>query len=140
MERPFTRTLAIRHAKAGIPGVITGLVDVCEEMMSSSLPGGTIVTYSINKLQDALSYNWSVPPTATIVGHPGGAGTNNDTLIQVIFSPAFTSGLISVSANNGCGTGLRKSLPVKMVKPIRPGVITGPNDACPFVFTGSLAT
>lgn len=57
----------------------------------------TIVTYSIDSVVGATSYNWTVPPTWTILS---GQGTTT-----VSFVVDFTSDTIWANAINSCGNG-----------------------------------
>ncbi len=130
----------IRKAPANT-GAITGLTDVCNEMIGSTNNVGTPVTYTIRKVLDATSYNWTVPAGATITAHPGGAGVN-DTIITVLFSASFpvTGGLVSVKAINPCFNGSTMSLYVKAIMPATPASITGPGDACISIINETDAT
>jgi hypothetical protein len=113
ISNPRTRTVTLNFLSA--PGVISGPTDgVCN---------ATNATYSVAPIAGASSYNWTVPSSATIVS---GAGTN---AITVNYSGIFTSGTISVSASNGCGTGSARSLTVRAT-PTRPGAITGTTSVC----------
>jgi hypothetical protein len=92
------------------PGAITGTVSVCASQ--------TGVIYSIAAVPGASSYTWTVPAGATITA---GQGT---TSITVTFGS--TSGNISVTASNGCGTSLANVLAVTVTSPpATPGAITG---------------
>ncbi|MFM7016926.1 MAG: T9SS type A sorting domain-containing protein, partial [Bacteroidota bacterium] len=107
------RSVALNYLTA--PGLITGPID--------GLCNATNVTYSVAPLFGAASYNWTVPAGATITG---GAGTN---AITVNFSGSFTSGNVTVSAVNGCGTGSARSLAIKSA-PAIPSVINGSTSVC----------
>jgi hypothetical protein len=81
--------------------------------------------YTINPVQSGTTYTWTVPAGATIIS---GQGTSS---INVSYNSTAPSGSISVSANNGCGSGtanfpivLRSSLPSI------PGAITGSTNGC----------
>ena len=96
------------------PGNITGqATGVC---LSS-------LTYSINPVSGATSYNWTVPSGAII---NTGQGT---TSLNVTFTNAFSSGSMSVVAMNSCGTSGASSIGVAAV-PAQPGNITGPVSVC----------
>ncbi len=122
-------------------GAITGLTDVCNEMIGSTNSVGTPVTYTIRKVVDATSYNWTVPAGASITTHPGGAGVN-DTIITVLFTAAFpvTGGFVTVKAVNPCFNGTTMSLNVKAIIPATPASITGPGDACISIINETEAT
>lgn len=92
-------------------------------------------TYSMPVVTGATSYVWSVTGNATL-------GTNTlsaTTTTQVInFGPGWTSGTVSVSAVNACGS-YTKSFVVRSV-PIQPGGITGPGTGlCNTTATYSIA-
>jgi|LSQX01.3.fsa_nt_gb hypothetical protein len=65
------------------PGTISG---------SSSVPAGTIKNYNISPVSGATSYTW----TYNGIGSISGSGTSIDLT-------AYTSGILSVTANNECG-------------------------------------
>jgi hypothetical protein len=82
----------------GVPanaGPITGPLSVC---------AGSTVNYSISTVSGATSYSWSVPGGAVI---NSGQGT---TSISVTFGS--TSGTVSVTPNNSCGSGAAANLSV----------------------------
>ena len=81
-------------------------------------PGSTGAVFSCPTVSNALSYNWTVPATATIVS---GQGTNS---ITVNFLSTFTSGAFKVAAVNCIGSSAFRSLTV-YGKPSTPGVVTG---------------
>jgi hypothetical protein len=81
------------------------------------------LNYSISKLGNANSYNWSVPSGWVINTGQG------DTLINATISK--TNGSILVSATNVCGTSLNRSLTIQVdSNPIITGNITGPPKPC----------
>jgi len=134
------RNITVYRNTASTPGLISGPVNVCEFLQSPSNPSGTIATYSVRKVANALSYNWTAPANATIVGHPAGTGVN-DTIVEVIFSSSFTNGSLQVSATNGCGTSSNRSLSLTRLNPATPGGIDIVQvDVCPNrVYTYSIA-
>ncbi|NBX80754.1 MAG: T9SS C-terminal target domain-containing protein [Flavobacteriales bacterium] len=102
-----------------VPGIISGI--------SSGLCsiGTSISSYKIVPVLGAVNYTWTVPTGATIVS---GQGTDS---ISVEFSGVFTSGSLSVVANNACGSSAPRVLALNSV-PRLPGLITGrTNDLCP---------
>ena len=105
----IARTLAITRNTPVTPGVIVGA--------ASAVCAGTTQTYSITNV-NGLTYNWIAPANATIAS---GQGTNS---VTVNFLAAFTSGTLSVSANNGCGTSTARTLTI-ISNPAVPGKITG---------------
>jgi trimeric autotransporter adhesin len=88
-------------------GVITGPNVVCQ--------GSTGLSYSIEPISGATSYNWTIPTGATII-----TGTGTNTII-VDFSLTANSGDVSVSVVNGCGTGSPSAMAVAAnIKPVTP--------------------
>ncbi len=102
--------LAIAVTNPSFTSVITGPTDACPSMISSTLPSGNILTYRVRKTTNISSYGWSVPANATIVSRPGGAGTANDTIINVVFDSQFTGGAITVTGISNCFTTPARSL------------------------------
>lgn len=99
----------------GTPGIIGG--------QKSGLCGGVTATYSINAVNTATNYTWTVPAGATL---NSGQGTVS---IRVTYPANFVSGTVRVTASNSCGTSTVRSLTVKAV-PDTPGPITGSSTAC----------
>jgi hypothetical protein len=99
-EGPASNPLLITvNALPDDPGTITGETSVCK--------GESSVAYSINSVNNATSYGWSVPSGAAI------SGATDDTSILVNYGLAAASGDITVTALNGCGSSLNSSsLPV----------------------------
>jgi hypothetical protein len=64
-----------------------------------------------------MTYNWTVPAGATGLT---GQGTNT---ISFTYPAGFTSGSISVTATNGCGTSGPRTLSVTRLNPATPSVI-----------------
>jgi hypothetical protein len=92
------------------PGSITGSVTACASSAGN--------VYSIATVANATSYNWTVPAGATITA---GTGT---TSITVTFGS--TSGNITVSATNSCGTSGTSTLAVTLATiPAAPAVPSG---------------
>ena len=81
-----------------MPGAITGSTSVT--------PNATAIAYSISAVAGATSYNWTVPPGATVAS---GQGTTN---ITVNFGA--TGGNVSVRAQNGCGNSAYNNLLVNV--------------------------
>ncbi len=82
--------VVIRHPLPESPGIITGPVTACQ---------GTTATFSVDTIQNATSYKWTLPAGATI--NNGG----NTRTISVYFSNTAVSGAISVKGVNSCGEG-----------------------------------
>jgi large repetitive protein len=111
------RMITIKSIPA-IPGYITGPVNgLCPSGIANT-------TYSVVPVLGATSYTWTVPSGVTITS---GIGTNS---ISVSIS-SLTSGILSVMANNACGSSAIRSIMIKSL-PGMPGIITGPvNGLCP---------
>lgn len=75
----------------GIPGPIAGDDILCA--------GSSGIAYSIEQVENATGYLWTVPPGATIVS---GQGTN---LIIVDYTGNPQSGFVTVTGTNPCGSG-----------------------------------
>lgn len=82
-------------------GVITGTAKICQ--------GTTNQIYTISPVTNATSYEWAVPPGATIVN---GQGTNT---ITVNYGTSASSGVITVKGINSCGSGTANSLTINVV-------------------------
>lgn len=83
------------------------------------------VIYAVSNVP-GLTYNWTAPPTVTIVN---GQGTSS---IEVSFSSTVVNGNISVSASNQCGTSNTAAFSYAVVtaKPVQPTAINGSLTAC----------
>ena len=75
------------------PNGITGNNSVCENSVNS---------YSVSPVSGASSYNWSLPN-----GWIGSSVSNN-----IILTAGNASGIVSVTATNGCGTSTPQTLSV----------------------------
>ncbi|MBC7536065.1 MAG: T9SS type A sorting domain-containing protein, partial [Ferruginibacter sp.] len=112
-----TRTFTTQRISSSVPGLISGPTNVCANI----LPGGFPAAYSIAQVSGATSYTWNTPPGA-VVTHSNGTGPN-DVNITVQYPGGFTSGSISVSSTNGCGTSMLRSLALNRLNAATPGVI-----------------
>jgi PKD domain-containing protein/concanavalin A-like lectin/glucanase superfamily protein/type IX secretion system substrate protein len=102
--------------KPATPGAITGQkTGVCA--------GTSNVSYSIPGVGGATTYTWTAPANASIIS---GQGT---TAIAVNYNSSFTSGTLSVTAGNTCGTSAVKNATINS-KPPTPGAISGPTTFC----------
>jgi hypothetical protein len=104
------RSISIIRANPSTPGLITGPTNACPHMS----PNGTAAVYSIGP--GALSYTWTVPGGAVITGQ----GTTD---ISFTYPATFTSGSITVTATNGCGTSSVRTKVVTKLTPGTPGMI-----------------
>jgi hypothetical protein len=100
------------------PGTIAGTTTICS---------GSNNIYSIADVPDATSYTWTLPG--------GWSGTSTTDSITTIASD--TSGTISVTANNSCGSSTPQTLAIVVnTVPVNSGTISGPTTIC----SGSNAT
>lgn len=137
-----SRAYTIQKKVPVTPGGIVGPTNVCPLMVmhTGDDTTGKTATYTIKRVALAISYTWTMPVGATIVGHPGGTGAN-DTIINVIFDSAFATGSIQVKANANCQSSGTRSLVLYRKVPLTPGIITASTtNACPLMGTGSTAT
>ena len=103
------------------PSIVTGQSTVC--------PGETF-RYTINRARRAVNYTWTLPAGAT----SGGLSTvtTTDTVLDVTFDPAFTGGVVmTVVANNGCGSSPVRNKSLYRRNAQRPASIDGPDYTCP---------
>lgn len=107
------RSLLISRSNPSTPGLISGPINVCANIA----PGGVAASYSIAAVDKATSYTWNFPPGSLSIT---GQGT---TSVSFIYPPGFTSGSVSVTATNGCGTSSTRLLAVTRLNPSTPGVI-----------------
>ncbi len=105
-----------------MPGAITGPSSVCA--------GATGEAYSISEMTSATSYSWTVPSGASIVS---GGGTNS-----IIVDFGTTSGNVSVTASNSCGTSDARTLAVAVSPNSVGGSISGTSSICLGSSTGTL--
>ncbi len=108
------KTLAVNRNVPSTPSAISGT--------TYGLCGAINKVYSIIQVA-GMTYQWTVPATATIVN---GQGTNS---ITVNFPSTNFTGTISVNAVNACGAGTARNLTVRAI-PSTPVSITGPITAC----------
>ena len=106
------RSLFVTRTTPATPGLITGPSNSCQ----FQLPNGNVATYSVQAVS-GISYTWTVPSGVTSFS---GQGTNS---ISFRYPNGFTSGTISVTATNGCGTSIARTLNVGTLYPTTPGVI-----------------
>lgn len=112
----ISNTLVLTSASApAAPGIIVGTI--------SGLCGGVTTTYAIAAVNTANNYTWTVPSGATL---NSGQGTVS---ISVTYPANFTTGTVSVTASNSCGTSASRSATVKAALDT-PGTITGSSTPC----------
>jgi hypothetical protein len=90
------------------PGSITG---------NANPTDGSSQTYSISEVSGATSYTWTLPS----------GWTGSSTTSSINTTVGSSGGTISVTANNGCGSGTARTLSVSVqsCKPAQPGAISG---------------
>lgn len=94
------------------PAAITGTVTVC---------AATSQIYSVTAVAGATAYSWTLPS-----GWTGASTTNAITVIT-----GNTSGNVSVTASNTCGSGTARTLAVTVLSaPAQPSTITGNAAVC----------
>jgi hypothetical protein len=104
------------YGKPNTPGAVTGIKsEVC--------PGLINVSYSIASVGGAASYTWTPAVNSTIVSGQG------STSILCNFNSSFSTGNLSVSASNVCGTSAIKTVTLRAL-PTVPSSITGPLSFC----------
>jgi hypothetical protein len=94
------------------PGAISGTATVCY---------GTNAAFNVQAVPGATSYTWTAPN-----GWTGSSTTN-----AVTFNVGQSSGLITVTANNACGSSIASQMMVFVDSiPDSPSAITGTINAC----------
>lgn len=101
----------------GAAGEISGTTPVCQ--------GQSGITYSVTPITDADTYNWSYSGTGVTIN-----GTSES--ITIDFAANATSGDLTVSGSNACGSGASSSVYSIIVNalPGNAGMIIGASDAC----------
>jgi PKD-like domain/Concanavalin A-like lectin/glucanases superfamily/FG-GAP-like repeat/IPT/TIG domain/Secretion system C-terminal sorting domain len=113
----ITQFITVNPYPAG-SGTVSGPSTVCQ--------GQSGVIYSVSTIANASTYNWVLPPGATIVN---GSGTN---LIVVDYSVSAASGPVQVQGVNSCGAGTASPVLNVTVNPL-PGTtssVIGSNTVC----------
>jgi hypothetical protein len=111
-----TRNLSLNTSTPSTPGSIAGNTKACS---------GDAFVYTVNAVNNATSYLWTVPTGTSITA---GAGTNSITLS---FGANYTGGTLSVRALNGCGQSNARNLTLGRNTPSTPSAIAGPtNNLC----------
>jgi len=100
LDYTSTQTVNVIGAPA-TPGAISGLNSgICEGGSSGQQ------NYSISSVTDATSYNWTIPPGADTISFPSILSINVD------YGAGATSGNVTVTAANSCGTSAASTLSV----------------------------
>ncbi len=107
------RTLAVTVSTIPVQPVITGAANPCT---------GVATSYTVTAVA-GVTFNWTVPSGWTI---NSGAGTNS-----INVTPTATSGQVTCSPVNTCGTGALATFNVAPSSiPSQPATISGASDAC----------
>jgi len=109
-----TQAITINTVPAA-PGPISGTFVTCP---------GSLVAFNVAAVSGASGYTWSVPLGSVILS---GQGTTS-----ILVQMGTTSGTISVTASNSCGTSTatNNSLTISSATPATPGAITGTTTVC----------
>jgi lysophospholipase L1-like esterase len=128
-----TRSIALTRTTPGIPVAINGPVNVCTYVGTNQE-----AEYFIAPVANAITYRWTLPPTATLV-----SASADSTSIRVVFSAGFVSNsnkTIKVKSISGCANSGDRSLVLSAAIPSTPGAISGPTNACLFIGSANTAT
>jgi hypothetical protein len=106
------------------PSRIFGITDACPFI------GGDPVTFYINDVVGAASYEWTVGAGMELVSGQG------DTLVTIRFLSGFNAANVAVRSISQCGNSSLTQLTVKRIIPKNPGSITGLTNVCSIVGTG----
>ncbi len=126
-----SRSIQVVRNNPSTPGLISGPKNSCAYIGTT----GVDATYSVTAAANVDTYTWTLPAGVTnLVGQ----GTNS---ISFRYPAGFTSGSISVTATNGCGTSGSRTLSITKFNPSTPGNIDIINTSgCPNrVYTYSVA-
>jgi hypothetical protein len=89
---------------------------------SSRLCPGESATFSVAAVARSRRYNWSLPAGLIIV-----SSSDSGNVITVSVGQGYNGGVISVNAENACGTSSSRSKNLGFNLPGAPAVITGPS-------------
>ena len=106
------------------PGVITGPATICEN---------TTKAYSIVAVGGATGYTWSYSGTGATIN---GTGTN----ITIDFATGATSGTLSVTADNSCGSSAPQTLAISVNSTLPASVSIASDDADNIICAGTSVT
>lgn len=118
--------------KLAAPAAISGPLNVCPNLLTGT-------TYTATPVAGAVSYRWTLPTTVSIV-----SANTDSSVITVSFSSGFQAGTnksikVKAIAADACGNSVDKSITLATALPATPGVITGNNNACPYIGTDSVS-
>lgn len=123
---PESRSLNISTTAPVTPAVINGNKNVCPFVGTS-----TQVTYHVDPVADAITYQWTLPPHVNLV-----SSSPDMTSITVTFAASFGSSAnkqIRVRAISGCGNSDLRIIHLVAQYASTPSPISGPTDACPYM-------
>ena len=100
---------------------LTGLPNHSNALIGPSFvcAGTSNVAYTVGNIPGVSSYSWSITGNATITGN------NQNAIIN--FGPAWTTGVVSLTVTNSCGSYTRNY--TLWSTPLQPGSISGPGTA-----------
>lgn len=112
-----TQSVTVTPGTSKTPAAISGpAYGVCD----------STVTYSIAPVSGAVSYLWTAPANATIIGPANGLS------VTVQFNPAFTLGVLSVVSLNSCSIASSPRNLTVRGNPQAPSAVSGPSTVCAF--------
>ncbi len=129
-----TITMTVNQPVA-VPGDISGPLDVCPHVGTN-----VAITYSVDAVPGAASYQWTVPTGATI--QSGQGTTSIDVLIDNSFAQTNQQFRVRSVSAEGCISAPSSLIVLKNI-PAIPAVINGPVNVCPFTgqsFTATYST
>ena len=109
------RSITVNRTLPSAPGAITGPTNVCANLLIG--PTADVAHYSVTEVP-GVTYNWTVPAGSEVYSAPGISS------LDIRFPSTFTSGVISVTAVNGCGTSVARNLTIRALPVAIPGAIT----------------
>lgn len=107
--------------------IVASATNVCDVSLT-----GTAISYTINKVPGAASYEWVMNSSNVTITHPNGPGVN-DTVIHVVYHAGATSRTLQVRAVNPCGISAFRSTNIQINGASMPGLISGPTSICNYV-------
>ncbi|RYE14798.1 MAG: T9SS type A sorting domain-containing protein [Sphingobacteriales bacterium] len=126
------RTLNVGATTPSMPGIVTGITNVCPYI---GLPDQ--LTYSIDPVPGALSYEWTIPSSCSFVS---GQGTNSIAITVGSNFQSIANKVIKVRVMSGCGNSGYQLKYLNAQFPMTPGPITGSNDICEVINTPTEVT
>lgn len=115
----------VTESSAPAAPVVSGPTNVCPFLDTNEE-----VVYTIDPVPGATSYNWTVPPSVSIVS---GQGTNTLTVTIGMNLMNNANKQIRVTASNDCGESPLSIFYMLVQAPQTPEPISGPTDACDFI-------